>query len=130
MVFNFKEFPELTNNQMQFYYWDSPHKQISESFDCKVVRVIDGDTILVRWSERDFDFPVRFIGINSPELKTEGGFASKSWLEEQIQDAEIHVIVNPLERVGKFGRILGEIVHAGININDASVVAGHSKVVE
>ena len=127
MGHDFDKFPELTNAQMQFYYFVSPHRQITESFDCKVARVIDGDTISVRWSERDFEFPVRFAGVNAPELNRPGGKESKSWLEGQIQDAEIRVIVNPQDRVGKFGRILGEIIHMGANINLESVKAGHSK---
>ena len=28
-------------------------------YSAKLVRVVDGDTIRVEWSERDFDFPVR-----------------------------------------------------------------------
>ena len=30
-----------------FYYFESPHRQITESFDARVNRVIDGDTIEV-----------------------------------------------------------------------------------
>lgn len=127
MAFDFEKFPELTNTQMQFYYWDSPHKQISESFNAKVVRVIDGDTIQVRWDERDFDFPVRFAKVNAPELNNEGGKEAKSWLEGELADEEIRVIVNPQNRVGKFGRILGEIMLGSININQASLDAGHSR---
>lgn len=128
MVFDFNKFPELTNTQLQFYYFVSPHRQITESFDCRVVRVIDGDTIQVKWSERDFDFPVRLSKINAPELNREGGKEAKAWLEDQLANEEIRVIVNPVERVGKFGRILGEIISSGININQASLDAGHAKV--
>ena len=45
MPHDFKLFPELTNSQMQIYYWDSPHKQITKNFMAKVLRVKDGDTI-------------------------------------------------------------------------------------
>lgn len=127
MAFDFDKFPELSNTQMQFYYWDSPHKQINESFDAKVVRVIDGDTIQVKTDFRDFEFPVRFANVNAPELNNEGGKEAKSWLEGELADEEIRVIVNPQNRVGKFGRILGEVIRAGININEASLVAGHSR---
>ena len=37
MVHDFKAFPELTNSQMDLYYWDSPHKQITDDFDAVVV---------------------------------------------------------------------------------------------
>jgi endonuclease YncB( thermonuclease family) len=122
---DFKNFPELTNNQMQFYYFESPHRQILENFDAKVVRVIDGDTIRVKWDERDFDFPVRLSLINSAEME-EGGLASKKFLESQILGEEVNIIINPKNRVEKWGRILGEIIHMGQNINQMSMDWGYS----
>lgn len=123
MPHNFNLFPELTNNQMQFYYLQSPHRQITESFIARVSKVIDGDTIRVKWTERDFDFPVRFININAPEMSNGGG-ESKKWLENQIADEEVYIKVNPRDRVGKWGRILGEVFHMGINMNEMSLQSG------
>ena len=117
---DFKRFPELTNSQMQFYYFESPHRQISEGFVAKVVKVTDGDSIRVRWSERNFDFPVRFAYINAPEM-SEGGRESKKWLENQIMNKEIYVKVNPRNRVGKFGRIIGEVFSDGVSVNFESL---------
>ena len=39
MPHDFINYPELTNNQMNFYYFESPHKQITENF-INVVNVI------------------------------------------------------------------------------------------
>lgn len=122
---NFKQFPELTNSQMQFYYWDSPHRQITENFTAKVVKVIDGDTIRVKWQERDFNFPVRLLNIAAPELDEEGGVRSRGFLE-QIMDEEVFVIINPANRVEKWGRLLGEIIHMGLNLNQMSMDMGYS----
>ena len=122
---DFKRYPELTNSQMQFYYFVSPHRQISEGFVGRVEKVTDGDTIRVSWSERDFVFPVRFANINAPEM-SEGGKESKSWLENQIAGKEVYIKVNPRNRVGKFGRIIGEVFSDGMNINYASLREGHS----
>ncbi len=127
MAHDFKNFPELTNNQMQFYYWDSPHKQITEGFMSEVVKVIDGDTIRATHPERNFDFPIRFSNTASPELDEIGGKASKSWLEQQIMGKEVYVSVNPKLRVGKWGRLLGEIIHMGININQMSIDLGYAQ---
>ncbi len=126
MPHDFKRFPELTNSQMQFYYWDSPHKQITEDFTGIVVDVHDGDTIKVKWSEREKPIVVRLIDIASPELDEVGGKESQSWLEKQILGEEVLVNINPRARVGKWGRILGEIIHMGINLNQASMDWGHS----
>ncbi len=125
MGHDFKRFPELTNNQMQFYYFESPHTQIVEDFLAKVIKVHDGDTITVRWQERDFDFPVRLANIQAPELN-EGGASSQSWLESLIKDEEVEILINPKNRVGKWGRILGEVLHRGMNLNELSLQEGHS----
>lgn len=125
MSHDFKRFPELTNNQMQFYYWDSPHRQITEDFEGKVVKITDGDTIHIKWSEREKPIVVRLANIAAPELDEIGGLESRNWLEEQIMNEEVRVNLIPA-RVGKWGRILGEIIHMGININQESMDWGFS----
>jgi len=126
MAHNFKDFPELSNSQMQIYYFDSPHKQVLESFRGKVVKITDGDTIHVKWRERKKPVVIRFLNTAAPERKERGGEESRSWLEGQIMGAEVDIIIDPEQRVGKWGRILGEIIHMGININEASIRAGHA----
>jgi len=123
---NFKLFPELTNNQLQFYYFESPHKQITEDFRGSVTKVIDGDTIHVKWKERNKPVVVRFFNTAAPELNEKGGQEAQSWLESQILGEEVDVLIDPKIRVGKWGRILGKIIHRGINMNDLSITIGHS----
>lgn len=126
MPHNFKLFPELTNSQMQFYYFQSPHKQITEDFRAEVVKVHDGDTITVRTNFRDFDFPIRFLDTNAPELNEAGGKESKEWMEQRLLGKNIEVLIDKKQRVGKYGRLLGIIVSGGLNINEASVRMGKS----
>ncbi len=120
MAHDFDRFPELTNAQAAIYYFDSPHKQIFEDFTAKVVKVTDGDTISVSWQERDFNFPIRLAYIDAPEL-SEGGEESRSWLENQILDKDIFVRINPDNRVGKFGRIIGDVMLGGESMSNASL---------
>ena len=126
MTHDFKNFPELTNSQMAFYYFDSPHKQIFENFQAKVIRVIDGDTIRVMWDERDFDFAVRLSDIDAPEMDSIGGIESKIWLKDKIEGREVEVLVDPRNRVEKWGRLLCGIISDGLNINDLSLIEGAS----
>jgi endonuclease YncB( thermonuclease family) len=130
MVHDFKKFPELTNSQMELYYFQSPHKQIVEDFRADVVKVTDGDTITVRTTFRDFDFPVRFLNNNAPELNENGGKESKSWLEGLILGKEVDILIDPNQRVGKFGRILGTIMHRGIELNEQSIREGFATTFE
>jgi len=123
---NFKQFPELTDQQMILYYWDSPHKQITEDFRAKVVGVHDGDTIKVEWVERDFPFTVRLSDISAPEPKEPGGIAGRVWLSERILDEEVDVVINPENRVDRWGRILGNIMWRGMSMNDEIVKAGRA----
>lgn len=124
MPHDFRKFPELTNEEMQFYYWESPHVQIMEDFEAEVVKVHDGDTITVRTNFRDFDFPVRFLDTNAPELNEEGGHESQAWLENKLLREMVTVSIDRSNRVGTFGRLLGNIIHSGMNVNEESVRMG------
>jgi len=127
---DFKSFPELTNSQMAEFYFDSPHKQLTEDFDARVVSVHDGDTIRVTTNMRDFDFPIRFMNIQAPELDEAGGFESRNWLKDKILGKEVTILINPQLRVEKWGRLLGEILFDGLNINELSLIEGFSKPFE
>jgi len=127
MPHDFKKFPELTNSQMQLYYFESPHKQIFSNFSATVVKVTDGDTIRVKWRERDFDFPVRFMNIAAPELGEKGGVESQKWLEDLVYKREVEIGINPDVRVDKWGRLLGYVSIHGIDVGNEAVRAGKAK---
>src|SRR3990167_3646244 len=124
---DFKNFPELTNSQMDLYYFESPHKQILSDFKAKVVKVHDGDTITLRWDERDFDFPLRMLDIAAPELDSEDGEESQEYLEEKLLNEEVDIIIDPNNRVEKWGRLLGRVYHMGQSVSEESILAGHAK---
>jgi len=123
MAHDFKRFPELTNAQMGLYYFDSPHTQITEDFDARVVKVVDGDTIRVTCSFRDFNFPIRFANIMAAEL-SEGGHASRDHLKRLIEGALIEVIIDKANRVGKYGRLIGKVRHKGFDIGEQMINDG------
>ena len=127
MEHDFVKFPELTDSQMGEFYFDSPHKQIVEDFRATVVKVHDGDTITLRWAERDFDFPVRFLNIAAPELNQQGGKESKDWLEGKLLGNEVDIQIDLNNRVEKWGRLLGKIQFRGMDTGEMSMMAGQSK---
>lgn len=124
MAHDFVNFPELTNAQMNLYYFESPHKQIMDDFFCKVVKVVDGDTIRVKWEERDFDFPIRLLDIEAPEMNEPRGKFVRSWLEKKIEGEEVEIIVDPSNRVEKWGRLLGKVFHSGMDIGQEMMDMG------
>ena len=135
MAHDFRNFPELTTDQMQIYYFDSPHKQIFADFDAKVTKVHDADTVTVRWQERTFDFPIRLYNVSAREIKetskrdtsfqlSADGKTAQKWLEDKILGEMVTVKVNSKKRVEKFGRLLGRIEHKGVDVGDEAATLG------
>jgi endonuclease YncB( thermonuclease family) len=123
---DFERYPELTNAQLSEYYWLSPHTQVWEDFRAEVVRVHDGDTITLRWKERDFDFPLRFAEINSPELSERQGVEAGDWLRGLIEGTMVDIIIDKGNRVDKFGRLIGTVVSNGLPLNQVEVMQGRA----
>ena len=122
MAQDFIRFPELTNRQLSEHVI-SPHAQITEDIRVEVIKVIDGDTITVRWEKRDFDFPVRFLGIDAPEMN-EGGGEARDYLKGVIEGEEVLLRINKNQRVGKYGRLLAKIISLGMDMGDAMMRIG------
>jgi endonuclease YncB( thermonuclease family) len=123
MDHNYKDYPELSNSQIEEFGFESPHPQIIEDFIAEVVKVHDGDTITLRCDFRDFDFPLRFASIDAPELNA-GGEETRDWLIGQIEKEEVEIKINKKNRVDKYGRLLGEVIAGGLNMGDAEMRLG------
>ena len=119
-------YPELTDVQMEQLQFTSPHKQITEDFYCEVVKVHDGDTITVRTDFRDFDFPIRLLDIDAPEL-TEGGEEAREWLKQKILNKDVQILIDSKQRVGKYGRLLGKVFYNGMDIGQEELYLGLAK---
>ena len=122
---DYKNYPELTNQQIEEFGWESPHKQITEDFDADVVKVHDGDTITLKTNFRDFNFPLRFLDIDAPELN-EGGQEAREWLKGQILGEIVQIKINKANRVDKFGRLLGKVLSRGLDMGEAQVSLGYA----
>ena len=114
--------PELRNNQLQELLLQSPHKQLLDDFWATVVKVHDGDTVTLRIQERDFDFPLRLHGINAKEL-SEGGEEAAEWLRGRLLNEEVYINLSK-ERVEKWGRLLGKVIHQGLDVGETEIVLG------
>lgn len=118
MVFehDFEKYPELSNSQIATFGLFSPHPQITEDFVAKVEEVIDGDTIKVSVSFRDFVFPIRLLDINAPEMSEEHGEEAKQFLRNRIEGEEVMILIDKSQRVGKYGRLLGRVLAQGVDV--------------
>tara|TARA_R100001244_G_scaffold16806_1_gene18095 strand:+ start:413 stop:781 length:369 start_codon:yes stop_codon:yes gene_type:complete len=108
-------------------------------YRCKLLRVVDGDTIDVNL---DLGFNVwhkarvRMLGIDTPEKRTRNkaekvlGLASTARLKELLKGSKIEIECS--KEKGKFGRVLG-IVWATdkkgnrVDCNNQLVVEGHAR---
>lgn len=120
---DFKRFPELRNAQIEDFAFTSPHKQITEDFMAEVVKVHDGDTIRLLTTFRDFDFPLRLLDIDAPEMN-EGGKEVRDWLRQRILDKNVQILINRRNRVDKYGRLLGKVFAAGMDVGDEMLRLG------
>jgi len=109
-------------------------------YRCKVIRVIDGDTVDV---DIDLGFQVwirgergRIMGIDTPESRTSDktekvfGLASKARLKELLHGEVIlktEVSKSGEDMKGKFGRILGDfILEDGRRATEVLIEEGHA----
>jgi len=114
---DFTKFPELTNGELAAHI-KSPHAQITEDIRTLVVKVHDADTITVRWRKRDFDFPVRFLDIDAPELNENKGKTAQRFLANRILGKEVWLRIRKENRVDKWGRLLAIVEYMGLNLNE------------
>ena len=105
-------------------------------YSCKVERVVDGDTVDVVLN-LGFDIMyksrVRLYGIDTPESRTRNldekarGKMAGAFLKNKIDAGEKVVIQTKLkDSRGKFGRVLGNIIVDGININQLMIDNYHA----
>jgi len=100
---------------------------------CKVIKVYDGDTITVaaflKGDPECYKFRVRLNGIDSPELRGSGenekkhAVISRDALSSQILNKIITLDVKGNE---KYGRVLADVLHNGINMNEWMVQNGYA----
>jgi len=100
-------------------------------YSCKVDRVVDGDTIDVVL-DRGFDIlyrcRVRLYGIDTPESRTRNkdekvrGKLAGSFLQDAVDKGNKVIIETKLkDSKGKFGRVLGNVIVDGKNINQLMI---------
>jgi micrococcal nuclease len=111
-------------------------------YSCKVLRVVDGDTVDVDidlgfgvWMHKE---RIRLHGIDTPESRTRDleekkyGLLAKEQIESFMPVGSMQTLVTVKDKVGKFGRILGKfLIHdkktdAQMTINDWMIREHHA----
>jgi micrococcal nuclease len=89
-------------------------------YRCKVLRVVDGDTVDVDidlgfgiWVHRE---RIRVMGIDTPESRTRDltekafGLAAKEFVKSLMPIGSSQIIKTQKDKTGKFGRVLGDFI--------------------
>ena len=103
-------------------------------YKCKLVRVIDADTvdcdIDLGFKVRLVKQRIRFMGIDTPESRTRNleekalGLAAKARTKELVKK---NFMLRTFKERGKFGRILGEpLTEDGESVCDVLIREGHA----
>jgi micrococcal nuclease len=92
-------------------------------YRCKVLRVVDGDTVDVDidlgfgiWVHRE---RIRVMGIDTPESRTRDltekafGLAAKEFVKSLMPIGSSQIIKTQKDKTGKFGRVLGDFIIEG-----------------
>ena len=100
-------------------------------YKAKITKVVDGDTIKC---DIDLGFDtilskqvVRLYGIDTPESRTRDleekfyGNISKQFLNDYCPKGSYITLRTHLDKKGKFGRILGEIIVNKVNLNEQMI---------
>ena len=100
-------------------------------YKAKIRRIVDGDTVDV---DIDLGFDmilskqrIRLYGIDAPESRTRDkeekfyGKLAGQFLKDQCKKGSSITLRTHLDKKGKYGRILGEIIVDGVNINQLMI---------
>lgn len=105
------------------------------TYRAQVVRVIDGDTVVMdidlglnTWLRRQH---IRLAGINAPEIRGEErpqGLAAMVYLIDALQDVDTLTIRTVKDKAGKYGRYLAELfLPDGRSINQMMIKSGNAR---
>ncbi len=103
-----------------------------EKAKCEVIRVVDGDTIVVDY--KGSEEKVRLIGIDTPESvhpnenkNTEEGIVTANYTKQRLEGKIVEIELDVQER-DKYGRILAYVYIDGEMYNKELLEIGYAKI--
>lgn len=110
-------------------------------FPAKVLRVVDGDTVVVKFTllpveehqypRQEITHKLRFLGVDTAELKSQDAtlkkyaYTAKDFTTKELLNEEIILQVTGQDA---FGRILGKVFHEGKDFNAVLIQEGYAQV--
>jgi micrococcal nuclease len=107
-------------------------KKVNYVYKAKVVKVYDGDTVTLDIKLGCFvtleNEKCRLMGIDTPEMRGEEkvkGKLARDFLRSMILGEEV-IVRTYLDKTGKYGRLLVDIYHGDVHINEFLVTSGYA----
>ena len=106
-----------------------PKQSLATSYEGKVVKVTDGDSITIL-NATNQKVRVRLTGIDAPESDQPYGQESKRNLASMVADKDVRIETNKTDR---YGRVLGKVwvqpsdcssCQKTLNVNHAQILSG------
>ncbi len=91
----------------------------AETFDAKVIAVMDGDTVMVLRNGKRIK--VRMANIDAPEKDQAFGTQSRASLLEMVGKRQVRV---DSQAIDQYGRVIAYLAVDGLNVNEAQVRRG------
>lgn len=111
---------------------EKEEKVEGSNIECKVIRVVDGDTIVVEYNGKEEK--VRLIGIDTPESvhpneskNTKDGIKVADYTKKRLTDKTVKLELDVEER-DKYGRILAYVYVDGEMYNKELLKLGYAKL--
>lgn len=128
-VIDINDYITVNHTKEQDYYTDNLDSNIG-LYD--VVRVVDGDTIVINYNGKNEK--VRFIGIDTPESvhldeskNTKEGVKISEYTKSQLEGKKVGIELDVQER-DKYGRILAYVYLDGVMYNKTLLELGYAKI--
>lgn len=99
------------------------------AYRATILSVHDGDSLTC---DVDLGFrirqtmPLRLLGLDAPELRTEQGRAARDWLTARLPAGTIVLVRTVRDRREKYGRLLADVTDQAGSVNTDLLVAGHA----
>ena len=93
------------------------------SFTAKVVRVKDGDSLVVERYDVKRTSEIRMAGIDAPELAQPWGIQSRSALRRMVLGKDVRVEVTDKDR---YGRLVGKVWQGRAYVNAGMTLTGNA----
>jgi len=94
---------------------------LSSTFDGKIIKIIDGDTVYFQANNVDGYKKIRLVGIDAPAMKQAFGYQSRQCLANLINNKLVQIISFGKDR---YERILAKILIEKIDINLSMIKNG------